>query len=146
MKLNLGVIDVPYVDSKDAQTTGDVADILEAKYHVMEIFYEQHAADVVMPALESSVSAVFENVVTGAPPPEDIFAPGADVIRKAFDDFITKQEMDALGYPGVPTQAARDRESQRFKRPYNKQPSRPRPSFVDTGEYLDSFRAWVEFD
>ena len=42
--LHLGVIDVPY--ATEGTTTGDVAEILEAKYDVMGNFDALHHADI----------------------------------------------------------------------------------------------------
>jgi len=61
--------------------------------------------------------------------------------------FIAEGEMDAIGFPGVPTQAAKDRaagkrRSSRFKR---RRATNQRPvSFYDTGLYQTSLRAWVD--
>lgn len=142
MKLHLGVVDVPYTDSPEALTTGDVAEILEDKYHVIEVFYEQHGEDVILPAIEGAIEGVMESMLTGAPFGSASFASAGEPIKKAFHDFITNREMDALGYPGVPTQASLDGVNHRFAHPYAKRASRP--SFRDTGAYLDSFTAWVD--
>ena len=109
MRLHLGVLDVPYKQGSNSspETTGDVAEILENRYHPIEIFYEEHAN-----------------------------------IETRFRHFLSQKEMDSLGVPGVPTKAALAGVSHRFKHPYAKRA--PRPSFIDTGLYEASFRAWVE--
>lgn len=168
--LHLGVLDVPHGGEKESLSTGDVAEILEEKYHIMEIFYEQHVEDVIVPALEENLQGQFERMLSGGGDSgftetegESKIRSGArqegfeksmvvgvtDSIKKAFDDFITLNEMDALGYPGIPTAASgrstlrKGGVQHRFVHPYAKaNPSRP--SFVDTGAYLDSFTAWID--
>jgi len=161
--ISLGVVDIPYVDREtDAQarsrvkknrraakpqpktntmSTGDVADILEAQYHVMEIFAE-HCEDDIMGYLETSLAGSLESIMQGGgngPPP---FAEAESAIKERFDRFITQKEMDGLGYPGVPTKASLAGVSHRFKHPYARRPSRP--SFVDTGLWLASMVAEIE--
>jgi hypothetical protein len=164
MKLHLGVIDAPYVPpaltpsgkSSKAKwpnkTTGDVADILEAKYHVMEVFDELHHRDIVAD-LERSLKAATANLAVK----QQLAQSGAKVritradidpyrdaeqqIGKMFRDFITGREMDGL-FNGVPTKAALKRKSARFK---SGVAPKERPSFVDTGLYEASFRAWIEY-
>lgn len=152
--LHLGVVDVPYAHnpelkpkqrkkrSASTMTTGDVADILEAKYHVMRIFFETHKADIAKD-LESSLEGALENLLLGAPLGANAFAAAEGDVEKRFKDFLTNREMEGLGYPGVPTQAALDGVNHRLKHPYRKSNPR-RPSFVDTGLYENSFRAWVD--
>jgi hypothetical protein len=49
--------------------------------------------------------------------------------------------MDTLGIPGVPTLAAQEGRSSRFKKGKGKG---PRKSFIDTGLYVGSFKSWVD--
>jgi len=160
--LHLGVIDVPYQHEPEApkkvpirkgvrkgsavrksdfigggKTTGDVAEILEEKYHVMRIFFEnkgQKIAD----SLVNSYAGALESLMMGAPIEHDPFGTAGDDIKELFTKFIDQKEMDTMGYPGVPTKAALMGRSKRFKR--NKGPERP--SFQDTGLYEDNFKAW----
>lgn len=157
MKLHLGIIDVPYVGRETAaqmrrrvkkgehppagaKTTGDVAEILEARYHIMEIFYEVHKAEIIG-ALEESVSGAIENLIAGAPINMAATGEGESKIKDLFSKFLSEKEMDRLGYPGVPTEAAKRGVNHRFKK--GKGPKN-RPSFIDTGLYETSFRAWVD--
>lgn len=154
--LHLGVVDIPYVAAETpaqqrkrvkkrphppagAKTTGDVAEILEAKYHVMEAFYEIHGQEI-GDGLAEAMAGSMETVLLGGPIPSDPIAAGTSQIKHMFDMFITNKEMDALGYPGVPTKASLMGVSHRFK----KRKGGPRPSFVDTGLYLTSFEAWAD--
>jgi hypothetical protein len=54
-----------------------------------------------------------------------------------------KQEIESMGLRGVPTKAALKGINHRLRHPYRKSNPR-RPSFVDTGLYVASFRAWME--
>lgn len=124
------------------KTTGDVADILEAKYHVMEIFFELHE-NFIIGELKTSMEGALQNLALGAPPGSiSLTAEAQSSIENDFRMFLGLREMDGLGYPGVPTQAALDGVSHRFLHPYAKRASRP--SFIDTGLYQASFRAWVD--
>lgn len=143
LTLHLGVNEVPYAD-KAGTTTGDVAEILEAKYHPMELFFEIHQRDVVA-ALEDGLVGAFENMLMGAPVSQNPFGEGEAKIEQDFKTFLDMGEMEALGYPGVPTEAALKGVNHRLKHPYAKANSR-RPSLVDTGAYQQNFRAWVEAD
>lgn len=156
--LHLGVIDIPYARPPakrprrraktiaGTQTTGDVAEWLENKYHVMEIFFETHKDDVVAPALENSVQGAIESLMMGAPIALDPFGSAASAIEDRMKQFIVMGEMDAMGYPGVPTQAARDRASgkRRSSRFKNRRATGAAVSFYDTGLYESSMKAWVD--
>jgi hypothetical protein len=160
--LRLGVIDIPYAEKREtasqqrsrakknrkapaaeseAVSTGDVAEILEEKYHIMEHFFEASAeriGDVIAHSLAGALETVMQGGSNGPPP----YAAAESEIKEAFDQFITLGLMENLGYPGVPTKAALDGVSHRFKRPHGKHPRRP--SFVDTGLYLASFIAEID--
>lgn len=157
--LHLGIVDVPYVDKEapaaqrkrikagkppaaNELTTGDVAEILEDKYHVMEVFYELHKDDIAK-NLENSVAGALETIMLGGPSDIDPFGGGTSEIDERFNDFLTNREMEKLGYEGVPTQAALDGVNHRLKHPYAKKNKR-RPSFIDTGLYQRSFKSEVE--
>ena len=141
--LHLGVLDQPY---DDGATTFSVAEILEAKYHVMEIFYELRKEDVAK-ALEKSIQSALDMLDSDAPA-ESInpFATASADIEASFKQVLDSQEIERIGYPGVPTQAALDGVSHRFKRPRGKKTDKraPRPSFIDTGLYEASMKAWID--
>jgi hypothetical protein len=162
MILHLGVADLPYSTPESAprkppkkpgkrprksigksgevMTTGDVAEILEAKYHVIEHFAQLHEGDIAH-ALENSMQGALESVLMGAPVSQDIFGSATSEIEDAFRKMIDSKELDTIGYPGIPTAAAEKGVSHRFKRPYVRRPARP--SFQDTGLYETSFKSWV---
>jgi hypothetical protein len=146
MILHLGVADVPYADpgtkkKSGSLTTGDVAEILEAKYGVMGHFVDLHGADIAR-ELENSVLGAIESLIAGAPASHDAFGTATSEIEEIFRAMLSNRELDKLGIPGVPTAAAKRGVSHRFKRPYARR--KERPSFIDTGLYQDSFKAWVE--
>jgi hypothetical protein len=157
--LHLGVIDVPYATAPPAArrgrrrkvtastvTTGDVATWLENRYHVMEIYYETHKDDVVAPAIENALQGAIESVMMGAPPTLDPFGSATSEIEDRMKQFIVMGEMDTLGFPGVPTQAAKDRASgkKRSLRFKNRKATEAAVSFYDSGNYESSMKAWVD--
>lgn len=137
--LHLGITDIPYSTGK---TTGDVAEILEGKYDVMGNFVKVHETQIAAD-LENSLEGEMENLLLGAPRSSDPFAGAASKIEHRFRQFLSLKEMDALGVPGVPTAASLAGYSKRFKQKQNKSRG-PRPSFIDTGLYQRSFKAWVD--
>lgn len=154
--LHLGVIDSPYgnppkaskkgrkskLKSSSVLTTGDVADILEAKYHPMEIFFTVKEKQIVA-ALEDSVSGALESVLMGGPASLDPFGTATNKIEELFRSFLEKREMERLGYPGVPSKAALAGVNHRLLHPNAKANPR-RPTFIDTGAYQTSFKAWID--
>jgi hypothetical protein len=73
----------------------------------------------------------------------DPWARGMGKIEQRFRDFISLREVERVGIPGVPTKAALRGISHRLLHPYARSNQR-RPSFRDTGLYMNSFRAWVD--
>ncbi len=134
MKLHLGVIEIPY-DGEDV-TTGDVAEFLEDRYSVMQLFFEKRESEIIS-LMENSLAGSLENIMAGAPPANDPFIEAMSEIHNLFVMFITSRQLD--GNPGIPTRASLEGVSKRLK---NKR-GPARPSFVDTGLYIASMRAWV---
>jgi hypothetical protein len=156
LHLKLGVIDLPYADaasykevksrkpkqsSQSSITTGDVAEILEDQYHIMEVFFELHGEEIAEKLAEGMVDTI-ESLELGAPVALDPYGDAMAWAEQRFREFIRDKEMERLGIPGVPTQAAMDGHSHRFKQPYKKRKSRP--SFYDTGLFVGAFKSWVE--
>ena len=120
MKLILGVVDIPYTDSGkvpsaaamararasqkapkgggSAQTTGDVATILEAKYHVMETFYERHEEEVAA-AMEGALAGELENILAGSPPRNDPYGSATSAIEARFPGFPGSRRDGRSRYP-----------------------------------------------
>ena len=67
-----------------------------------------------------------------------------DKIEQKFRSNLMRQRYDGM-ISGVPTLASLKGVSHVRSHPYAKA-NPQRPSFVDTGMYRDSFRAWVEED
>ena len=166
LRLHLGVTELPYSGkvaatpadhfaalkrgkplSKSAAraslTTGDVAEILEARYDVLRVFFDSHA-DKIAAAYASAMRGSLENALLGAPAQsnEALLAPAMSEIETMFKRFLSGGMIEYLGVPGTPTAAALHGVSHRFKHPYAKRARRP--SFIDTGLYESSFKAWVE--
>lgn len=151
MILHLGVIDVPYSvratrkrsrSAAGTKTTGDIAEILEAKYGIMQAFFDSKSQEIA-DDLADSVQGAIESLIMGGPPQLAPFGTGTSKIEDAFKMFISTQEVERVGIPGVPTQAALRGVNHRLKRPYRKSNPR-RPSFVDTGLFVASFKSWID--
>jgi len=140
VKLHLGAIEVPYA-AEGSTTTGDVAQILEEKYGLFSIFYESHQQQIA-DDLAEGMAGTLESMISGRPvDPDHVFDAGTVKIEDAFHDFLLSGAVESMGIPGVPTQAALERESSRFK---SGKADGPRPSFVDTGTLEAAFKAWIE--
>ena len=148
MILNLGVVDQPYRANGSRKpstrilgiTTGQVAKILEDRYGIMEAYYERHGREIAK-SFSNSLSGGIESLLAGHR--VDPFGKAMQEIRQGFRDFIMKQEIESMGLRGVQTKAALKGINHRLRHPYRKSNPR-RPSFVDTGLYVASFRAWME--
>lgn len=154
MKIVLGVHDVPY---KEPQTkpqkrgkpkktsnisTGDVAEILEEKYGIMKHFFDAHSAEIAHD-MEEAVGGALDNVLNGFPPAPNMFGPAVDQIGDRMKTFISSSEAERVGIAGTPTEAALKGVNHRLKHPFAKSNPR-RPSFIDTGEYMASLKAWTK--
>jgi hypothetical protein len=145
--LHLGVTVVPYQIGRNRQDTGGVADILEARYGIMQAFWNKHGQEYIDGLVMGSVEAM-EAQLTG----RSVRVDRRTVLSKMQGDFrrfISQREVEnavrdvgPLRFP-VPTQAAIKGISHRRAHPYAKRNPR-RPSFRDTGLYEASFRAWVD--
>lgn len=165
LTLHLGVIDQPYANyqapekvpqakkgkankpikqksSVVTKSTGEVAEILEEKYGIMQAF-----ADTKLPmiakALENSIAGELETLLMGGPPGRNPFAGAESSITTMMKNFISSMEVEQSGIEGVPTQAALDGVNHRLKKPYAKANPR-RPSFIDTSLYMDSMICWFD--
>lgn len=152
--LNFGVVDLPYANAPRGAgekrtgatvTTGDVAGFLEDRYHVMELFWEIKQDDIVG-AIERSWQNSADAIAMGAPLNLDPSGAAMAEISTMFHTFISTKQLDGI-VPGVPTQASLEGVSHRFKKKKSKTKKKknkgPRPSFYDTGLYLDSFVAFM---
>ena len=158
LTLHLGVVELPYTNSTEFDryhhamkkalgegysrhmTTGDVADLLEARYHPMEHFVQLHGQEVA-DNMASSMAGALESLMMGAPATIDPLGTATGKIKEGFARMLESGELERMGYPGLPTDAALKRQSLRFK---DKKNPRRRPSLIDTGLYQSSFKAWTE--
>lgn len=151
MKLHLGVIDVAYA-GEGGVTLGRVATYLEDKYNVMANFAALHEQNIAQ-ALEISVSESIEAVMMGAPVSIDPFAQAMQDVEQLFKTYLNDEEIAETGQEGVPTQAAlngvrtslkKKKEIKNIKKYRSRVRGTRRPSFIDTGLYRNSFKAWIE--
>lgn len=163
IRLHLGVSDIPYGSAYQAatsrrpgpqpgpaqqaamqrQTTGDVAVLLEARYHIMEKYYElrkEFVKQIIVQAMHDKLERIHMGQASGSSAlltPNDL-----GDIRQDFQDMLDRRAFDNV-INGVPTRAAKMGVNHRLKHPYAK--SNPaRPSFIDTGLYQTNFRAWTD--
>lgn len=158
--LHLGVVDLSYT-SADGQgtTTGDVAEYLEADYHVMEVFYELNK-DFIADALTNAAAGAIESLMQGnnvtglnghvttelknALGKRKIQGISVDgKIEERFRDFLAMGEMQKVLPATQPIKAAVAGVSHRKKTP-NAKDNPSRVAFVDTGLYSAAFRAWLD--
>jgi len=165
MKIVLGVIDIPYANNatekkipqakrgkknqpikpkveSGTQTTGDVAQWLENKYGIMDTFAWAQLPDIAK-AMEESIAGSLETLIMGGKAGENPFKSAESEITTMFKKFLETGAIEHMGIEGVPTQAALDGVNHRLKHPNSKENPR-RESFIDTGAYQQSFKAWVE--
>lgn len=156
--LHIGVVDQPYSYRQEQlskrgrpmkrrrqvtlnTTTGDVAEILEAKYHPFEHFYEDNE-NFIAEALLRSVDGAAEALLSGAPLHIDPYGAAASEIQDKFKEYLFTKKLN-FREVGVPTQASLRGVNHRLAHPYAKG-NAPRPSFIDTGNYENSMRVYVE--
>lgn len=128
--------------SGTAMETVDVARILEAKYHIIEQFYELHEEEIGEMFAEALGDTLADIMAGVAPPTINLHAAAESRLEEMFHDFLTNEELAQTATPGVPTKAALRGVSHRFKHPYARRARRP--SFIDTGLYLQAFKAWMD--
>jgi hypothetical protein len=160
LTLSLGVVDQPYAGAhfinemnkrrkkgkafqkntaSSAVTTFDVAKILESKYGIMQAFYntyEKQIGDAICNSLVGATESLMMRQVV------DPFGSGTQFIDQQFRDFISSKKAEQVGIPGTPTGAALAGVNHRLARPYRMRNPR-RPSFLDTGLYMASFRSTI---
>jgi len=139
VKLHLGV-EVEHPDyyssghpsyTPNHKSTADVANELEKQYGIMQVFFDEHKqqiADTIANALLQGINGVHSDHYQLESIERDF---RLDVIQKQFDGKTKKPSPTKASLMGV---------SSRRKRATGV----PRPSFLDGGEYMGSFRAWVE--
>ncbi|WP_455387437.1 hypothetical protein [Petrachloros mirabilis] len=136
--LHLGVMDVAYSDPevKGSVSTGEVAEFLENKYHVMEVFFELYQKKIAEQLSEAMAERI-ESMVQGN---TNLDMKNFDVgtIERMFRQYLSADEWQKIS--GQQIKAARLGISHRKKQ---KKREGPRPAFIDTGLYQQTFKSWV---
>ncbi|EEE1090841.1 hypothetical protein B9M44_005386, partial [Salmonella enterica subsp. enterica serovar Beaudesert] len=94
-------MDIPY--ENENTTTGDVAEILEGRYRIMQTFFDRHGEEIAQ-MMSNDLAAGLENMLAGAPLPADPFAESMSQVHHLFVAFLDNEEMN--GTEGVPTARA----------------------------------------
>jgi hypothetical protein len=122
-------------------TARDVAKVLEERYKIVETFY-QLEEEFITELLEESFAEEIENVMMERRVSrKGLSDKSTDKIQAKFIDNLRRRRYDGM-IPGVPTLASVRGVSHLYAQPYAQRGSRP--SFIDTGNYANSFRVWVE--
>lgn len=178
MKLNLGVLDVAYSDagSGGATTTGEVAQILESQYGVMQVFYNENAAKIAQWLADDMTASINKLIKSGraidlakrpsqarhmlhgaertvAGEQSGSYTYGADQkIENEFRDYIHSSKYARMTISSITANPVIRSGGVRAAAGYSKRfknPNAPRPSrpmFVDTGLYVSTFRVWTTND
>ena len=121
-----------------------VANILEGKYGIVETFSTIHE-DEIKNIMHEGFKEVAERVMAEreghtTAKIKNLMKPSTKQVEELFKSFLDHEEMNGMA-EGVPTRAAmrgiRHGRGRKTKRG-------ARPSFIDTGIYRASFRAWVK--
>ena len=124
------------------RTTKEVSQEIESKYHVVETFSEMEGPFIV-DLIEGATVDAIEAIIEGRIPSLKIQDSSTKEIEQRFRDNLDSRRYDGV-ISGVPTLAAQRGVDHTQHRPYAKRG--PRPSFVDTGLYKNTFRVWVTED
>ena len=139
--LHLGVVDVGYSD-KSGKTTGEVAEILENKYHVVESFLKVNES-FIKDSVANEIQGRIESILQGAPvTPKGSAIPYAKIDEK-FRDFLDSGQMRKILPASMQVKAAEQGVSHRMKNPTSRT-NKPRQPFIDTSLYQASFRSWSD--
>lgn len=138
--LHLGVLELPHPGGeKTGLTTGDLAEILESKYGLYSVFLDANLEQIEEQVAESLADAI-DNMLAGAPAPENPFERAQHEVVRDFINFIDTAEMEKIGVRGTPTEAALKGVNHRLKSGKGAR----RVSFVDTGALRAATAAWVD--
>ncbi len=146
-EIYLGVIDFPY-DYSSNNTTGKIATILENKYGILQKFIERYQNDAVI-YLKTALVNFIQDTINHQEASDNSFQTAFSQIEHEMKKFLSSQEVERVGMPNVPTQAALKGISHRFKRNRKikqKMNGQRRPSFIDTGLMESSYKVWGTFE
>jgi len=122
----------------DGTNSAEVAKELEEKYALVDTFYLS-VADELSDALEEVFGEAIETTMMSKPPKK---IPTDQITKKIEEEFRTYLDHEEHG---IKTTAAQRGVSHLLPQPYSRK-NPPRQSFIDTGLYRASFRAWIEED
>lgn len=146
-KLSLGVLDVAYSDAQGGDgttTTGEVADILEKRYQVMQTFFDLKGG-LIADAIGVAMGIQIQNLMRGEKIQANSMHGAEQKIEHLFRSFLDANEMQklTLALSGAPLSiAAMKGQNQRKLKPSSKR-NKARPAFVDSGLYRRSFQAKI---
>jgi hypothetical protein len=158
LTLHMGFLNTPYTDEarqaparfaksverlkrrrsfSRTMTAEKVSKILEGKYNIVETFNEIYEDDI-NALIHEGFKEVAEHVIMNKggdtrAKMKNLMKPYTNQVQRMFKAFIDDEEMNNM-VPGVPTKVS-------IK---GRRGRRPGPSFLRTGIYKASFRAWVE--
>ncbi len=139
MKLHLGVNEMAYSDPEEHQatTTGQVAEILEDKYQIMEVFFDNHREEIEDLVVDRFMGEL-ESVIHGKPkaPLSGMTFPKID---REFRSFLDRDEWQQLTGKRIMSAVLGISHRKKLKKVQGS-----RPAFIDTGLYQKSFTAWLE--
>lgn len=134
VKISLGVVEVPYAEG--GKNTGEVAEILESKFGIMQKFADQNIEQIADFVVDGVLGAI-ESRFAGAPESFDVFAGAMANIEDRFQEFIDRKEH------GIHTKSEdQPLSGARKKRQYRRVSAKT--PFVDSGLYRNNFKAWVK--
>ena len=149
--LHLGVVDLSYSDpvDKGVETTGDVATILEDKYHVMRIFFEEHE-EKIGDVLAKAMAGQLQERMAGIDHPLNL-GDATFRIESLFRDFLDSNEIQNILPERIQAadegRTTRKKLGKEAKKMVGKRPKRvdgtPRQAFIDSGLYQAAFRSWL---
>lgn len=123
------------------KTARDVAKELEEKYEIVATFFELEEEFIVELIEEAFAEDIEEVLQAKRVSPKGLSDRATDKIQARFIQNLKTRRYDGV-IRGVPTLSSLRGVSHLLAQPFAQRGSRP--SFVDTGNYAQSFRAWVE--
>ena len=168
MKLHLGVVDVPEPYGDPPKSTYEVGKELEKNYGLFSMFYNSEKEDIA-DWISKDAAVGLEMMMAGQPVnAAHVFKGSSKEITDKMHKFITTKKVEEVaatyGEHGIPTQAAIDGKSFRFKKGFTakrqvkglkgtgseyikrkkKDEASARPSFMYSGVFEASLKGWIE--
>ena len=142
MILHLGVTDVAYSNANkggasSATTTGQVAEILEAEYDVMHVFYNKYEKEIAE-QISQRLKVLLEARQQGGDSSvamREIFLPKTETAFKKY--------LDMREWRGVTGRVIMAAVMGTAHSKADKKRATSRPEFIDTGLYQQSMKAWL---